>query len=231
VPANRLTWLPIFSLFLSFPPGVPPPGGTTVYVTVGLDRLIDIDDQNYRFEAILFMLLTWNDPRAKPAVLESTESVNLGDSNCTYPCTSIHYVGSSLCCDSMWLPHLEFLNARGFSQDRIVRYGIEFGESLNSPAVGWWAHIAGEFYTNLDFRAFPFDSQNLIVQIGYAETTPQDPVYFKEGSTALSLYLPKSGDDISGWKVREITMTFYNVTDETIYKRCEFEGGKCWFSD
>ncbi|KAG7670060.1 hypothetical protein NADE_006303 [Nannochloris sp. 'desiccata'] len=200
--------------------GVPPPGGTTVYVSVGLDRLIDIDDENYRFEAVLFMLLTWNDPRAKPAVLASTESVILGNSNCTYPCTSIYtYDEKSLCCDGMWLPHLEFLNARGFSQDRVVRYGVEFGEGVNSSAVGWWAHVAGEYYTNLDFRAFPFDSQNLIIQIGYADRTPEIPVDFKQGSTALTLYLPKAGDDISGWTVQKIEMSFYNVTDEQIYNK------------
>lgn len=166
------------------------------------------------------MVLTWSDPRAKPAMLEATEKSKLPGGNCSFPCTSLYtYDDYSECCDDIWLPHLEFMNARGFSQDRVVRYGIEFGNDLNPSAVGWWAHIAGEYYTNLDFRAFPFDSQNLVVQVAYADRTPEIPVTFTQGSTALTMYLPKAGDDISGWTVKEITMNFYNVTDEGIYKR------------
>jgi hypothetical protein len=197
--------------------GVPPPGGTTIYVTVGLDRLIDIDDQNYRFEAVLFMLLTWNDPRAKEAMIKATANQILNGANCSMPCTSLYE--DPACCDGMWLPHLEFLNARGFSQDRIVRYGIEFGQGDNSSAVGWWSHVAGEYYTNFDFRAFPFDSQNLVVQVAYADRTPEIPVTFVQGSTALTMYLPKAGDDISGWTVRNITMSFYDVKEQQIYSR------------
>jgi hypothetical protein len=212
-----LTLSIIFIISILFLSGYPPPGGTTVYVSVGLDRLINVDDENYRFECVLFMLLTWNDSRAKPAMLAATESQDVNGTNCTMPCTSLYE--QTRCCDGMWLPHLEFLNARGFSQDRIVRYGIEFGAGLNSSAVGFWAHVAGEFYTNLDFRAFPFDTQNLVIQIGYADRTPEIPVIFVQGSTALTMYLPKAGDDISGWKLHDIKMSFYNVTDEQIYNR------------
>ena len=166
--------------------------------------------------------MTWSDPRAKPAMLAATEAQKNG-TNCTMPCTSMYNEDSlSQCCDGVWLPHLEFMNARGFSQDRIVRYAIQFGEGQNSSAVGWWAQVAGEYYTNLDFRAFPFDTQNLVIQIGYADRTPEIPVTFVQDTTALSYFLPKAGDDISGWSVKNITMSFYNITEKQIYSRCEF---------
>jgi hypothetical protein len=41
-------------------------------------------------------------------------------------------------CDDIWLPHFEFMNVRGFSQDRVVRYGIRPGPN---DSVAWWAHV------------------------------------------------------------------------------------------
>lgn len=45
------------------------------------------------------------------------------------------------------LPHLEFTNARGFSQDRVTRYGIRFPEAnaSNADSVAWWAHVQVSF--------------------------------------------------------------------------------------
>jgi hypothetical protein len=40
------------------------------------------------------------------------------------------------------LPHLEFINVRGFSQDRIVRSGIHFSSDPANPnAVAWSARV------------------------------------------------------------------------------------------
>jgi hypothetical protein len=48
-------------------------------------------------------------------------------------------VSLPLCsCDDIWLPHFEFINVRGFSQDRVVRYGIRPGPN---DSVAWWAHV------------------------------------------------------------------------------------------
>ena len=65
-------------------------------------------------------------------------------------------------CDDVWLPHFELVNARGMSQDRVVRYGVRMQD--DTDAVAWWAHVQGEFYTPMSFKAFPFDRQYLVVQ-------------------------------------------------------------------
>ena len=54
-------------------------------------------------------------------------------SQCSVPCPTLL---SS--CDDIWLPHFEFINVRGFSQDRVVRYGIRSGPN---DSVAWWAHV------------------------------------------------------------------------------------------
>jgi hypothetical protein len=45
----------------------PPPGnGTTrVWVSVYLDRLLDVSESNYEFHAVMYFYLSWVDPRAK----------------------------------------------------------------------------------------------------------------------------------------------------------------------
>lgn len=192
--------------------GYPPEQGVDVYVTVFLDRLLEVDNINYRFEAVLYMMLSWSDPRARPAMLNSSATAING--TCKLPCTSLYtfIAGSSSCCDGVWLPHLEFVNARGFSQDRLVRYGIRFPDDNSSDAVAWWAHVQGQFYTGLGFKAFPFDRQELFVEVAYADRTPNQPVGFHPSSTALSMYMPRAGDDLSGWTVGNLTITTFNIS-------------------
>lgn len=213
--------------------GIPPDNGTTVYVTAGLDRLIDVDDQNYRFEAVLFVLLTWSDPRAMSTMLASTaQSAPGSNTTCVLPCTSLFvYEQDSPCCDGVWLPHLELVNVRGESQDRIVRYGIQFAPALavvegipprDPNGVSFWAHVQAEFYTNLNFMAFPFDQQKLVIQFAFGTRHPERPVSFVQSSTALSMYFPRSGDDISGWNIKNITLDFYNNSAQVIYDKSTF---------
>lgn len=97
-----------------------------------------VNDQDYRFEVVLYLMLSWNDPRARPAVVNSTQRAATDGGECALPCTSLYrFEKGAPCCDGVWLPHLEFTNARGFSQDRVVRYGIRVPEpnATNPSAV------------------------------------------------------------------------------------------------
>ena len=112
--------------------GYPPQGGATVYTSVIIDRLIDVAGADYRFEVVLFMLFTWEDPRARHAMIASSAAAagmnasdfqalmdapgGLGgaDANtplatnssytCRLPCSSLYAFvpGASLCCDGVW---------------------------------------------------------------------------------------------------------------------------------
>ena len=138
-----------------------------------------VDDAHYRFEVVLWMMLTWEDPRARPAMEADTAAAANSSDGCAFPCTTLYawtpgapwcggvgcvltsrvvaqcccctltpllrppnLLASARSCDSMWLPHFEFVNARGFSQDRLVRYGVRFRN--DTGAVAWWAHVQGE---------------------------------------------------------------------------------------
>jgi hypothetical protein len=225
--------------------GVPPPGGVEVFTNVIIERLLGVDDTNYRFEIVLYMQLNWEDARARPAMLNATAAA-AGGGQCALPCSALYrYIpGASECCDGVWLPHLEFTNARGFSQDRITRYGIRFPaiNATNANAVAWWVHVQvrsaaglwvhtqrrnvlitsnsvrlqGEFYTPLSFKAFPFDRQLLMIQLAYADRTPEDPVTFTQSSTGRSLYQADTGDNLSGWSVKGLDIHIYSYPDESL---------------
>lgn len=146
--------------------GLPPVEGVDFYVSYGLDRLIRVlPEKRYTFEVIIFMMISWADPRARPAMEEATARVaaSNGTLTCKMPCDSLWV--DTTCCDGVYLPHLELVNAYGLSQDRVVRYGIQFPASdLNSSGVAWWAHVQGEFYSNFKFIAYPFDVHQIPVQ-------------------------------------------------------------------
>lgn len=108
---------------------------------------------------MLFIYLSWNDSRAAKAVANASAS---GVQTCARPCSTLTAWQPGVpCCDGVWLPHQEFTNVQGFSQDRVLRYGIRLDQG--SDAVGWWSHVHGRFYTPMEFNGFPFDRQILLV--------------------------------------------------------------------
>lgn len=202
--------------------GYPPPNATTVYVTALLDRLVSINDKDYRFEVVLWMMFSWSDPRARPTMEASTALAAI-NGTCNFPCSSLKmWQAGDPCCDNIWMPHIEFVTARGFSQDRVVRYGVSFPEHRNSSGVAWWSHVHGEFYTPLSFSSFPFDKQYLIVEMAYAYPPGSPNVTFVPSSTGLNLYQPRTGDDISGWTVDSIQIMPFEIKNNEYTKSATY---------
>jgi hypothetical protein len=48
----------------------------------------------------------------------------------------------------------------------VVRYGFDYDR--NGDAVFYWRSVHAIWYTPMDLRAFPFDQQNLLVQVGFS---------------------------------------------------------------
>ncbi|KAL4421264.1 hypothetical protein ABPG75_010555 [Micractinium tetrahymenae] len=205
--------------------GRPPKGGVDVYLSAVVDHLVAVDDANYRFEVVLYVLLTWTDPRAAAAVERATNAsttdpaYNNGN-GCAYPCTTIYAWqanpnNTNQCCDDIFLPHFEVVNVRGFSQDRVVRYSIRLGED---GSVAWWTHVQGELYTPLQFRSFPFDKQYLSVQLQLGNKYPEDPVTIIPSATGTQLYNPATGDELSGWKVQGVYIRTLNLSEQGLIR-------------
>lgn len=68
------------------------------------------------------------------------------------------------CCLSTYhLPALLGVCVCMSAQDRVLRYG--FGAIPGSDAVFQWRSVHATFYTPMDLRAFPFDRQQLLIQV------------------------------------------------------------------
>ncbi|KAL4421658.1 hypothetical protein ABPG77_001199 [Micractinium sp. CCAP 211/92] len=205
--------------------GRPPKGGVDVYLSAIMDHMVEIDDANYRFEVVLYILLTWTDPRAADAVAfatnaSTTDPAYNNGNGCAYPCTSIYAWeakpnNKNDCCDDIFLPHFEVINVRGFSQDRVVRYGIRLGEN---NSVAWWSHVHGEMYTPLQFHSFPFDRQYLSFQMQLGNKYPDDPVRIVPSATGTQLYNPATGDELSGWTVRAVYIRRLNLHQQDLVR-------------
>eukprot|EP00951_Prasinocladus_malaysianus_P014277 scaffold108551_cov33-Prasinocladus_malaysianus.AAC.1 len=67
--------------------GDQPQDRTTIHMSVFLERLLDIDDKNFRFTCVLFFYLNWKDTRAYGMIANRTEEVRNGGEACERVCT------------------------------------------------------------------------------------------------------------------------------------------------
>ena len=56
--------------------GIAPPGTVKIYLSVAVERVLHVDQQNYRFQAIVYYFFSWRDPRAKEAIKEYSIAQN-----------------------------------------------------------------------------------------------------------------------------------------------------------
>ena len=117
-------------------------GQVDIHVSALMERLLGVDDSNYRFESLLYFYLSWTDPRAYPAVVESTTAVVNGTKECGLPCSS---VGNDItCCDGVWLPSLDLVNVYALPEDRLNPYGIAAFPEANGTGGGgvfWYSAV------------------------------------------------------------------------------------------
>lgn len=58
------------------------------------------------------------------------------------------------------------------AQDRVVRYGA--GIIPDTDAVFQWRTVHATYYTPMDLRAFPFDRQQLLIQVKKQKNSSTD---------------------------------------------------------
>ena len=77
-------------------------GKVDIHVSALVERLLGVDDKEYRFESLMYLYFSWTDPRAHRAVDAN------GTAECRLPCNSAGNDAS--CCDEVWLPGLDIFN-------------------------------------------------------------------------------------------------------------------------
>ncbi|WIA38828.1 hypothetical protein OEZ86_002108 [Tetradesmus obliquus] len=175
-----------------------------------VDRLLGVDDRDYSFQAVVWFYLSWRDPRVRGQIAENTAKLTEPNStySCELPCQSNQKAISGGCCDGVWMPYIAFSNLKWLPQDRVLRYG--FGAIPGSDAVFQWRSVHATFYTPMDLRAFPFDRQQLLIQMEVPQARSGwsgGLVTLLPSTTGKALFTAKTrGDDVSGWGVVDVRL-------------------------
>ncbi|WZN60471.1 ligand-gated ion-channel protein [Chloropicon roscoffensis] len=195
-----------------------PSKARTVYVSAMLQRLIAVDDKNYRFETLIYLHLSWTDPEAERKVMQATDRFrNSTEEECDRPCASDFtlskrqgqgYGTHVTCCDDLWLPTVRMINVYSLPDTRLQPYEI----SVEGDSVSWWLGLNSVVFTPMNFRSFPFDSQDLVLQFGYS-----DAAYIKEfvpSTTSKRFLIRGDGNIVSGWDVTDVKVVNSSQTQQ-----------------
>eukprot|EP00884_Botryococcus_braunii_P000774 jgi/Botrbrau1/10698/Bobra.357_1s0002.1 len=184
--------------------GVPPPNGVDVFMSIYLDRLLHLNQLEYYFHAVMWAYLSWEDERAATAVKQATQTFN-ETGVCQRPCYNIDrpLPGAAACCDTLWLPTFIIRNIEEYPQGRSQPAHIQV---LPRNVVTWRVQFAAQFYTPMDMMAFPFDTQKLMVHLQLSNPDNAPKVRIFQSATGLSLFSRGKGDDLSGWRIINVTM-------------------------
>ncbi|PRW60468.1 ligand-gated ion channel [Chlorella sorokiniana] len=198
--------------------GVPQLETDKVFVSAYLDRLLGVNEDDYRFEAVLYFYTSWKDTKGYETVMNNTiKAFTDPNFKCGYPCSNV--IDNLFCCDGIYLPSFSIKNSYGFPQDRHVLYNIyaaEDGSMLRE------VRVHGIWYQPMSFQHYPFDSFDLLIELRFFDPTilidttalygvkhPGVTVVPSSGGKKLFTY--GLGDDASSWEVKSFLLQSYSV--------------------
>jgi len=151
---------------------------TVIKVNLFVIDVDEIDDVNQSFNVDMFLAAQWHDPRLALPPAQRTGQKRF------------------MSLDDVWTPRILFINDRGLTTK--LREGVNVDDEGN---VTFQNRLSGRLAANLEFREFPFDLQELSIDvISYAYTA--DEIQFAPDSLVITQDKKFS---IEGWhlKMRE----------------------------
>lgn len=173
-------------------------------------------------EKLQFLYFTWRDDRALDEMKSSTDAYRNGSlEECKKPCTSsiawlprdmnddegeeTLYEPELSCCDNVWLPSITFIN--NFDVPSVQRYSIVINKRDIDEGIDvvYWVEFQATYFTPMNFRLFPYDSQELVSIFncpgrGVGNLIPS--------ATSTRFWLKTGGEDTtSGWRVDSLNIT------------------------
>ena len=138
-----------------------------------LDRLISVHEEDYTFRAKMYMIFSWLDPRAPALLKEGTDEMIENNGECAKPCSGQRMLEgdptAGTCCTKVWAPAALFRNVLEFPESRTQPYVFYVSPD---GRVSYRVEINGEYYSPLQLRAYPLDTQDLRVVIVYTNFNP-----------------------------------------------------------
>ncbi|KXZ45715.1 hypothetical protein GPECTOR_51g701 [Gonium pectorale] len=159
------------------------------------------------FEAVWWVVLSWRDARAPAVVEQATASAMAPGGSCGRPCDS-GGLATMGCCDGIWMPHMEMPNLLSFADDQQPRYRINANTS--SGVVTWRTRIVGTWSAPLDYRAYPFDHQHLLLELSIHDSQAGAAGLKWERVDKLNNTAHTKGPDFSGWNLVSMRAKIYD---------------------
>lgn len=174
-----------------------------VYVSAYLDRLLEVDQDDYFFKAKFYFYFTWRAEGAYEAVLNATADALAANNTCSRLCNGQRsFDDGQKCCAGLWLPSLLSRNVMMYPQDRVQPFILDV---TPDDAVTWRVEVTGVWYTFFQLRAFPFDRQRLQVNLAYTNFNPRKSVVdLVPSASGTDIFTLGDGDTLSGWDVADV---------------------------
>ena len=176
-----LPLLVMIGAFASFPAGAetgrpnPELGPTQVQVGIFLLDLDAIDSASQSFEANVYFVATWKDPRLVDEAQERTITRPL---------------------DQIWNPRLQILN-----QQRLWSTMSDIVDIEPDGTVKLRSRVWGSFSQPLDLREFPFDTQTISIHVVAADYEPNQVALSPSPSSGIGSELSVADWEVVDWRI------------------------------
>ena len=154
---------------------------TEVTIRVYIVDIDEIDDVNQRFNVDMFVNIAWQDPRLALPEAERSGQVR------TFPMTQV------------WTPRGLIVNDRDLTPKlpRVVDV-----DALGNVVIR--QRLSGELAVDLDLKDFPFDMQQLPVQVISYQYSPDEVQFSRNARMAANI----DGFSVEGWSFKLVDADF-----------------------
>jgi hypothetical protein len=193
-------------------PGLPTGKGLPVQIKVGVAFLsIDSFSENTgTFKATVDLRLRWVDTRLRKPAAEANG-----------PPKVLRGAEAQAQLDELWVPKVDVVNQRGDSS--YAALGLRL---YPDGQVEMTRRISGEFATPVDVGSFPFDHQDLRIELAVREQTA-DIVALEYEQDDLDFSRPSRNASLDGWEIGTVELSsvplpgWYGATHSSVVASLE----------
>merc|ERR1712188_52503 len=155
-------------------------------------------------------------------MLAATDAYRNGSGECEFSCVAESkpsreargYAPEFSCCDDIWLPQVVAYNLLPPFHTQFD--GIVVG---TDGTVGWYKSLYARYFTGMEFRNFPLDSQRLQISLGLNTVSEASQGISFVPSASSTTFMMRQGidghkgsvDSVSGWEIKEVSMEAVEV--------------------